>query len=65
MTQEKHFMLKGWIPPKVHRGIALMLEAEEVLPPEAARQWQRVPEIANAFFKLFKVGSFNNSQISR
>ena len=66
MTAKKHFLHVGMIPPRVWAAAANMLIYEDVCDDNMARRWEKIPELTNAFFNVFKRGRVNmKTQVSR
>lgn len=64
MTNKKHFMHKGSIPPNLCAMIGVALANEDVCDENLAANWYKIPEFANPFFQVFKIGCFNKSDLT-
>jgi hypothetical protein len=53
-TREKHMLHKGKVPVRLH----------QLMRREVDKNWLDIPELRNMFFRLFKIGCINHSDLS-
>ena len=53
-ARDKHMLHKGRVPVRLH----------QLMRREVDKNWLETPELRNMFFRLFKVGCINNSDLS-